>query len=64
MKEENVEVHHRSMSTKQRYEYIKNMSTHTCEYLEQEKFRVSKEELDVFFQLLQQELKFKFRFKF
>lgn len=49
-------------SVKERYNYLKDMSTHTCDYLEEEKFAVSKEELDVFIQLLHQELQFKLNF--
>lgn len=49
-------------SVKERYNYLKDMSTHICDYLEKENFGVSKKELDIFIQILHKELEFKFHF--
>lgn len=48
--------------TKTRYEYLKTMSSFVTDKLEEEKFAVSKKELDVFFELLKLELQYKYNF--
>ena len=48
--------------TKTRYEYLKTMSSFVADKLEEEKFAISKKELDVFFELLKLELQYKYNF--
>lgn len=52
----------KEQDSKSRFEYIKHTSSGVCDYLKQNKFTSTADELEVFIRLLREELRFRMRF--